>query len=251
MHKPIRALASALFVTGCALFATVSNASVIIAGTRVVFPAKQGEVTVRLTNQNSSPALIEAWVDSGDPQSTPDKVNTPFLITPPLFRMEPNHDQSLRILFTHSEQPLPTDRETVFWLNVLEVPPKPNSLQFQDKNYLQLAIRSRLKLFYRPEGLPGDPLKAPGQLTFKATEAAGSAVLVAHNPTPFHVTIGQITVTVGGIAHKVETGMVAPLSDLRLAISDLKQAPSVGSAIQYNSIDDYGADVSLKGTVSP
>ncbi len=123
----------------------------------MIFPAKEGEVTVRLTNQNATPALIEAWIDSGDPQSTPDKVHTPFLITPPLFRMEPNHDQSLRILFTHSEQPLPTDRESVFWLNVLEVPPKPSGPQFQDKNYLQLAIRSRLKLFYRPAGLPGDP----------------------------------------------------------------------------------------------
>jgi chaperone protein EcpD len=251
MNKPIRALAAALFAAGCALSATVSNASVIIAGTRVIFPAKAGEVTLRLTNQNDTPALIEAWVDSGDPQSTPDKVNTPFLITPPLFRMEPNHDQSLRILFTHSEQPLPTDRETVFWLNVLEVPPKPNSLQYQDKNYLQLAIRSRLKLFYRPDGLPGDPLKAPSQLSFKATASGGTAALIVHNPTPFNVTIGQLSVTVGGTAHKVEVGMVAPLSDLHLAIEDLKQAPAAGSAIQYNSIDDYGADVSLKGTVSP
>jgi P pilus assembly chaperone PapD len=178
-------------------------------------------------------------------------VHTPFLITPPLFRMEPNHDQSLRILFTHSDQPLPTDRESVFWLNVLEVPPKPSGPQFQDKNYLQLAIRSRLKLFYRPAGLPGDPAKAAGALTFKATEAAGSAALVVHNPTPFYVTLGRISIDVGGSSHKVETGMVAPLSDLHLAIADLKQAPGAGSAIQYDSINDYGADVSLKGTVSP
>jgi P pilus assembly chaperone PapD len=249
MNKPIRALAAALLATGCLLSSAYAN--VIIGGTRVIFPAQDGEVDVRLTNQNATPALVEAWIDSGDPKSTPDKVNTPFLITPPLFRMEPNRDQSLRVLFTHSEQPLPSDRESLFFLNVLEVPPKPSGPQFQGKNYMQLAIRSRLKLFYRPAGLAGDPQKAPNELSFKAANDAGAVALVVHNPTPYYVTIGQITVDVGGVSHKVDTGMVAPLSDLRLAVSDLKQAPSAGSAIQYDCINDYGADVVLKGNVSP
>ena len=249
MNKPIRVLAAALLISGCLLSSAYAN--VIIGGTRVVFPAQDGEVTVRLTNQNATPALVEAWIDNGDPKSTPDKVHTPFLITPPLFRMEPNRDQSLRILFTHSTQPLPTDRETVFWLNVLEVPPKPSGQQFQGKNYIQLAIRSRLKLFYRPAGLAGDPQKAPSELSFKATSDGGSVALVAHNPTPYYVTIGEISVDVGGASHKVETGMVAPLSDLRLAVPDLKQAPSANSAIKYDCINDYGADAVFKGIVSP
>lgn len=250
MNSTIRALSGALLATACA-FAGTSHATVVITGTRVVFPAKAGEVTVRMSNQNTTPALIESWVDAGDDQSTPDKVNTPFLITPPLFRMEPNRDQSLRILFTHSEQPLPTDRESLFFLNVLEVPPKPNALQVQDKNYLQFAIRSRLKLFYRPDGLQGDPLKAPTQLTFKAGSNGANAELVVHNPTPYYVTVSHVTVTVGGAEHKVDTGMVAPLSDLRLAITDLNQKPATGSAIDYACINDFGADVVLKGSVAP
>jgi P pilus assembly chaperone PapD len=249
MNKTIRALTAALFAFGCAF--SSAHANVIIAGTRVIFPAKDGEVTVRLTNQNTTPALIEAWIDSGDDHSTPDKVHTPFLITPPLFRMEPNRDQSLRILFTHSDQPLPTDRETIFYLNVLEVPPKPSGAQFQGKNYLQLAIRSRLKLFYRPDGLPGDPINAPGQLSFKATGAAGSVALVVHNPTAYYVTINNITVNVDGTPHKVATGMVAPLSDLNLTVADLNGAPSAGSAISYTCINDYGAIATFKGSVAP
>lgn len=233
------------------LVASAANANVVIAGTRVIFPAKDGEVTVRMTNQNNAPALVEAWVDNGDVHSTPDKASTPFLISPPLFRMEPNRDQSLRILFTPSGQPLPTDRESVFWLNVLEIPPKPSGPQFQGKNYLQLALRSRLKLFYRPDGLAGDPMKAGSELSFKAVGDASSVAVIVHNPTPYYVTISQITLNVGGTSHKVDNGMVAPLSDLRLAVSDLKQAPSAGSAIQYNCINDYGSDVALKGTVSP
>jgi P pilus assembly chaperone PapD len=232
-------------VTGAA------DASVVIAGTRVIFPAGEGEVTVRLTNQNATPALIEAWIDNGDAHSTPDKVSTPFLITPPLFRMEPARDQSLRILYTRSQQPLPTDRESVFWLNVLEIPPKPSTPQFQGKNYLQVAIRSRLKLFYRPAGLAGDPIKAASELSFRAASTAGSGVLVVHNPTPYYITISQITLNAGAASHKVGTGMVAPLSDLRVTVSDLKQAPSAGSAIEYHCINDYGSNVALKGIVRP
>lgn len=248
MNKPIRALLAALLVVGCAM--PIAHANVIISGTRVIFPAGDGEVTVRLSNQNTTPALVEAWVDTGDVHSTPDKVNTPFLITPPLFRMEPNRDQSLRILFTHAAQPLPADRESLFWLNVLEIPPKPTGEQFQGKNYLQFAIRSRLKLFYRPTELSGDATKAPSGLQFTAATAAGSAALVVRNPSPYYVTINSIAVTVGGIAYKVEAGMVAPLSDLRLAVPDMKQAPDAGSTIRYNCINDYGADVALEGNVS-
>ena len=250
MKSPIRAVSTALLVAVCAF--SGARANVIIGGTRVIFPAKDGEVTVRLTNQNTTPALIEAWIDSGDEHSTPDQVHTPFLITPPLFRLDPHHDQNLRILFTHSDQPLPTDRETAFWLNVLEVPPKPSGPQYQGKNYLQLAIRSRLKLFYRPPGLAGDPLKAPSALTFRDTvTAAGVAAVIVHNPTPYYVTVSHLSVQVGGKPHVTDNGMAAPFSDLQLAIHDLKQAPAAGSTIQYNCVNDFGADVPLKGTVSP
>jgi chaperone protein EcpD len=207
MNRPIRALASALVAIGCALSIAPAHANVVIAGTRVVFPAKDGEVTVRLTNDSPKPALVEAWIDDGNPRSTPDQVETPFLITPPLFRMNAHKDQSLRILFTHSQKPLPGDRESVFWLNVLEIPPKPTGPQAVDKNYLQLAIRSRLKLFYRPADLAGDPLKAPAALSFKAVADGTGQALQVHNPTPYYVTIVQLSVDVGG---KSYAGKTAP-----------------------------------------
>lgn len=233
------------------LFAQPASASVVIAGTRVVFPAKDGEVTVRLSNDSPKPALVEAWIDNGDPRSTPDKVETPFLITPPLFRMDAHKDQSLRILFTHSPKPLPTDRESVFWLNVLEIPPKPSGPQAAGKNYLQLAIRSRLKLFYRPADLAGDPMKAPAQLGFKSVMDGAEHALQIHNPTPYYITIVQLSVTVDGKPYAGKTGMVAPMSDLRLDVPTLQQSPAAGSAIQFNTINDYGANVALKSTVSP
>jgi len=241
MNAFFRAIAVALLAT-CAL--APAQAGVLIGGTRVVFNAKEGETTLRLTNDADAPALVQAWIDTGDQQSTPDSVDTPFLITPPMFRMEPKRDQNLRILYTR--EPLPADRESLFWLNVLEVPPKPTGAAAQGTNFLQLAVRSRLKLFFRPDGLKGDPLKAPESLTFRATNGA----LVVNNPTPFHITLADVVVDAGGKTFKADAGMVAPMGELRLTAAGLPAA-ATGAAVRYNAINDFGASSAFTGSIAP
>lgn len=223
-------------------------ANVLISGTRVVFPAKDGEVTVRLTNANDHPVLVESWIDRGDVHSTPETVDVPFLITPPLFRMESGKDQSLRIVFTHDQ--LPADRESLFWLNVLEVPPKPTGPQ-AGQNLLQLALRSRLKLFYRPEGLAGDPLKAPEALTWKVVADGKGYALQAHNPTPYFVTISEASVAGGSKPLMADAGMIAPQSDLRLSLHDASHKPAAGATVAFTTINDFGGATAFKGTLSP
>ena len=248
MNTVIRALGAA--VLALCLATPVAHASVVISGTRVVFPAQQGEITVRLSNEGANPALVEAWIDTGNPSSTPDSANTPFLITPPLFRMEPRKDQSLRILYTQGSQPLPTDRESLFWLNVLEIPPKPTGSQFAGRNYLQFAIRSRLKLFYRPADLPGNAAEAPTKLTFKPATGPGGAVQV-HNPTPYYVTISNLSLGADSKPAPENNGMVAPFSDFRLAVKGLANAPSAGMPVVFITVNDFGAADIHKGIVIP
>jgi P pilus assembly chaperone PapD len=231
------------------LTATAASANVLIAGTRVVFSAQDGEVTVRLTNNNTQPALVETWIDDGDPNSTPNTAKAPFLITPPLFRMEAQKDQNLRIISTPAQ--LPSDRESLFWLNVLEIPPKPSGPQYAGKNTLQLAIRSRLKFFYRPANLAGDPNKAPEQVTWKAVADDQGYALEVHNPTPYHITIVQLTLNVDGKSYNADPGMVDPLGNLRMKIKGLTTSPATGTAVAYNIVNDFGATVSYKGSVAP
>jgi len=244
--KPFNLAAGAAAILLCLCAASAVRASVVIGGTRVVFPAQQGEATVRLTNENDYATLVEAWIDSGDIKSTPNSANSPFLITPPLFRMDPHKDQSLRIIYTQGSQPLPADRESLFWLNVLEIPPKP-AAQAAGQNYLQFAIRSRLKLFYRPANLPGDALKAPDKLSFTVQGPA----LAVHNPTPYYVTISSLSLGAAGKPIDGASGMVAPFGDLRLPLKGLAPAPSAGTAVVFTTIDDYGAADAHKGTVAP
>lgn len=246
MKIPTRAFCAA--AAALCLAAPLAHASVVITGTRVVFNAAQGETTVRLTNDNSRPALVEAWIDDGDVNSTPDSAHTPFLITPPLFRMDPDKDQSLRILFVPGAKPLPADHESVFWLNVLEIPPKPTAIEQAGKNYLQFAIRSRIKLFYRPAKLPGDALTAPNKLIFKRMTGQGAALEV-HNPTPYYITISSLSLGAGPKSIEGADGMVAPFGDLRLRLKSVAQAPAAGAPLVFTTINDYGAADTHKGVV--
>lgn len=249
MNIPTRVLATALMALCAAVPSMSAHSNVIIGGTRVVFPAKDGEVTVRLTNDSNTPALVEAWIDRGNPQSTPDKVDTPFLITPPLFRIDPHKDQSLRIIATPAS--MPADRESLFWLNVLEIPPKPTGSNFAGKNLLQFAIRSRLKLFYRPAQLPGDANKAPAEVTWKAVPDGQGYALAVKNSSAYHITIVDLSVNVGGKLYSADVGMVAPFDTLRMSLKGLTSLPPVGTVVNYSVINDYGAATPLKGSVTP
>ncbi|MFV9997973.1 MAG: molecular chaperone [Arsenophonus endosymbiont of Dermacentor nuttalli] len=51
----------------------------------------------------------------------------------------------MRIINTTSD--LPNDRETIYWLNVKSIP----TLKKNEENHLNIILKSRLKLFYRPK----------------------------------------------------------------------------------------------------
>lgn len=243
--KQLLQLAAGLVLS--ALLACPAWADVVISGTRVVYPGQAREVTVQLTNNGTSPSLVQAWLDSGNPKVSPDKSDAPFVLTPPIFRLDPHKGQTLRLMYTG--QPLPQDRESVFWLNVLEVPPAPTGRAA--RNYLQLAIRSRIKVFFRPHGLPGRANDAPSALHWRVVPAAGGGfALECDNPTPYHVSFSRLGVRVGGQAYVYDKGgMVDPMAKAGFPLAGLASAPPAGAEVDFTTINDYGADVSRKATL--
>jgi chaperone protein EcpD len=229
-------------MTGCfafaALFASRSEASVVIGGTRVVYPAQDKEVTVKLTNEGNQPALVQVWLDDGDDKSTPDTAKAPFTVMPPVFRMDPAKGQAVRLIYT--KEPLPTDKESLFWVNVLEVPPKAAD---DGKNHLQFAFRTRIKLFFRPSGLPGDVATAADKLTWKAVPNPNGKgfAMQATNPTPYYVNFARVGVKVDGKDIDGDGGMVAPGSSAVFPIKDLTAAPVTGAEVSFTTINDYGS----------
>ncbi|MFC4520247.1 fimbria/pilus periplasmic chaperone [Cupriavidus pinatubonensis] len=212
--------------------------SVVIAGTRAVYNARDREVTIKLTNEGTAPALVQSWFDKGDPAAPPATISVPFVLTPPVARIDPGKGQSLRIVYTG--EPLPEDRESVFWLNVLEIPPKPNAEQ-TGPNKLQLAFRSRIKFFYRPEGLKGTPGEAPAKLVWRLARSDGRLLLECHNPTAFHVSVVSVELSSGGKRAVNERGaMVVPGETRRFPLNG--DVPSVpGTKVRYHTLNDWGS----------
>lgn len=223
-------------------------ADVVVNGTRVVYPGNAREVTIQLTNNGSTPSLVQAWLDNGNPRVSPDKSDAPFVLTPPIFRIDPHKGQTLRLMYTG--RALPQDRESVFWLNVLEVPPAPSGEA--GKNYLQLAFRSRLKVFFRPVGLPGRAGDAPGKLHWKVVPTDGGLSLECDNPTPYHVSFSRLGVVVGGHAYTyAKGGMVDPRAKAAFPLEGLSAVPATGTEVDFTTINDYGGNVSAKAVLGP
>ena len=216
-----------------------SQAGVVVAGTRIVYPSESREVSVRLTNEGGSPVLVQTWLDTGDPAAQPEALQVPFTLAPPVFRMNPGRGQTVRMMYT--KEPLPQDRETVFWLNVLEVPPKVK--ESDGANYLQVAFRSRIKVFFRPKGLVGTPDEAPSRVTWSVVPIGdgGEYGLKATNPTPYAVSYGKVSLESGGQSLEAQSAMVLPDTSEVFPLTGGKGRPSEGAKVNYQYINDYGA----------
>ena len=147
-------------------FLAASNASadIVISGTRIIYPQSSKDVVVNLDNHGTKPLLVQTWLDDGRDGVNPEELKLPFIITPPVSRIDPKKGQSVRITYTGI--PLPQDRESLFWFNVLEIPPKSKAADKENLNQLQLAFRTRIKFFYRPDGLKGSAGEAAEHLTW-------------------------------------------------------------------------------------
>ncbi|WP_454731694.1 MULTISPECIES: fimbria/pilus periplasmic chaperone [Cupriavidus] len=244
MGQRTRKLAAAALAAAMLGSAASAWAGVVISGTRVIYPAQAKQVTVKVTNDGKVPALLQSWVDDGNARADANTASMPFTLLPPIARIDPGKGQSLRLVYT--QEPLPQDRESVYWLNVLEVPPKLQS--DAPANVLQMAFRSRLKIFFRPSGLPGDANSAPARLTWAIQPAAGGAggyVAKASNPTPYHVSIASAAVETGGKRYQAKAEMVPPLGSIELPVEGLAR-PAGDAQVVFTTVNDYGAVIDNK-----
>lgn len=221
-----------------ALMPACAAAGVVVEGTRVIYPSAKREVAVTLHNEGASPSLVQAWIDAGQAEPAGPRDPVPFVITPAIFRLDPKKGQTLRILF--AGKPLPSDRETVFWLNVLDVPPKA-PVNPDAPNQLNVAFRHRLKVFYRPAQLTQSSEESARKVSWALANAGGRSVLTATNPTPFHVSFTRLSIN-GPVASAVATpGMVGPFSSATFALETKINSAAAPSQLTYGFVNDFGA----------
>lgn len=165
-----------------------------------------------------NPALI--WIENAG-----DQKDTQFVITPPLFSMQGKKENTLRIINATNHQ-LPGDRESLFWVNVKAIPAMEKDQK--NENTLQLAIISRIKMFYRPTNLAMAPEEAPAMLRFRRS----GSKLTLINPTPYFITVTNMK---AGNSNLPNT-MVPPKGEVSVDITH-----AATGDISFQTINDYGA----------
>ncbi|WP_372558632.1 molecular chaperone [Yersinia sp. 1652 StPb PI] len=230
------------------LLTTTAQAGIAIGLTRVVVTGDDKSGSVQILNKGNRPALLQLWVDNNiaEMDKSIEQIKVPFVVDTPVFRLDPQTNKSVRIYYTGTAGQLPSDRESMFWLNVLEVPPKTASPQAAG-NEVQIAFRSRIKLFYRPAGIPASSEGVLNQLSFRWIPEGSGGVFRVTNPTPFNVTFQTVEIAQSKSAARtpVKLGnddMVAPKSSIDGGLVG-NQIPAKNMTVFFSIIDDFGSTV--------
>lgn len=227
--SPFKTSAVAALLLGSSLLSGLSQAGVMLGGTRIVYDGSKRDASITVSNTTPEAYAVQAWVNT---EADDSNTATPFVATPPLFRLDPRKEQMVRIQKVPGD--LAQDRESVFYFNAQEIPLAGKA----GENILKIAMRTRIKLFYRPAGLKGSAIDAPDQLRWSLAQEQGKPVLVVNNPSVFHVSFIGVRVAADGQAIEVnEPKMVAPMSSQRYALPGFKG--STGE-VEFSAINDYG-----------
>ncbi|KAA0983002.1 molecular chaperone [Pseudomonas sp. ANT_J12] len=209
-------------------FVVLSNAQagISLGATRIIFEAKNKEENITVRNESEKPILLQSWLDNGKEGDGA----VPFAVTPPLTKMAANGQQLLRVLYKGAG--LPQDRESVVWLSVQEIP-----ASVEGKNTLQIAVRQKIKVFYRPANLTGEAKDAAGSLQWQLED--GGKRLSVHNPSAYHVSMVQLLGEMPAFSNLVaERFMVAPGERKTFEVNN--GGFKVGAEFSFRSINDWG-----------
>lgn len=147
--------------------------------TRFIMSTEHSRKTVEIANHEDRDNLVQIDLEWGDGRAG----ELPVVVSQPLLLISPRGKKILDILY--AGEGLPDDRESFFLLNVLEVP-----MAASEPNVLQLTLRHRMKLFYRPK-LPSSLEDATAGLRWRLDMASASP-LMADNPSPYYLTLTDL-----------------------------------------------------------
>ena len=210
-----------------------ADGGISLSRTRVIFQSTDTAQTLTIQNHGSLPYLVQSAVVLS-PQG---REAAPFLTTPPLFRLEENSKNTLRIL-RKDDAALPADRESVFYFTAVAVPAMTQPKGADDTLLaarISVGIQNTIKLFYRPAGLPVSAEEAPGRLTFQLHDGN----VLVKNPTPYFLTFSRLAFDGNDTAIRDVVPMIGPFSQASYPVSGhVRKA-------QWTVINDYGGNSPL------
>lgn len=214
--------------------ASTAQAAIGLDRTRVIFDGSKDAVSMNITNNNTQlPYLAQGWIE--DEQGN--KISSPLTVLPPVQRLEPGKQSQIKVQALPAAKTLPQDRESVYYFNLREIPPRTDKA-----NTLQIALQTRIKLFYRPASIIPSQQELSNPWQQKLTLTRVGDRYHVNNPTPYFVTLvdarsGKDAKTAAGF----EPLMVEPKGTLTLGPS----ATVLGATPYLTYVNDYGGRPTL------
>lgn len=234
LHRPALLLLAGLLLVIAGGIQT-ARAAVHVETTRVIYSGNAASAALTLTNRSTLPYMVQAWLDDGEAMA--EGKTLPILLTPPLMQLSAGEQAVLRAIYSGSG--LPQDKESLFWINVQEIPPRSEA-----SNVLQVAIRTRIKLFYRPAAVEADLDETARALQWRLV---GSQLQVS-NPGPLHITFAELQgQPTAGPDKKVDLDMLAPGQSMSVPAATLDLHDS--NLLRFSYINDFGGTTELADVI--
>lgn len=214
------------------IFSTMTvQASIKLGSNRLIYDGAKPDATLALSNDDTRAFLVQAWTDvKGNPLLEGKPI--PFMVTPPLFQMEPGAENLIQLVYLGTA--LPADRESLLWLNIKTVPAIKDS---EDKitSKMLLAVSSRIKVFYRPAGL-----KIPSSPTIENLQwkKRDNNTVVVSNPSAFYVVMNKILINGKSVTVSIEENntVVPPLGEKTFPVTG---AHGATVSVIWSALNDY------------
>ena len=133
----------------------------------------------------------------------------------------------------YSGEGLPTDRESLVWLDVKAIPAMTDG-EKKVKTKVMVAVLTRIKVFYRPENLPGNATDAIAALSWK--KEANNTVTVK-NDSPYYVVMNKVKINDDEVKVSIEDNntVVAPHGSKTYPVKTAK----AGTKVTWSAINEY------------
>ncbi|ALP41373.1 molecular chaperone [Aeromonas schubertii] len=204
-----------------------ASAAIVLDRTRAIYPGGAKSISLNIKNENQKlPYLAQAWIEDTRGQ----KITSPFVVLPPVQRVDANQKSIVRIASVPDVEKLPKDRESIYYFNLREIPPKSDK-----SNVLQIAVQSKIKLFYRPEAIVPERNAVWQDQVVITKQGSG---LKVENPTPYYITYVSLAHPEGKGKRPIKSFsafMVEPKSTL-----DVQSPEPLGSRFIISYVNDYG-----------
>lgn len=217
----IKALSISLLTTLSLVTTSSAWAALSVDQSRYIFEGDKDAISIVVENASTKTYGGQAWIENIKEIDT----RPTFVVTPPFFKVNGNGKQVLRVIKALDQ--MPENKESIYWVSLQEIPPK------NKDGGLSVALRTKVKLLYRPASLMDERKGAEKGLSTQNVN--GQTQLV--NTTPYIFAIADV------LGEKDVAVVLDEKQQEALAMfipGDTVTLPKGASAKKVVSIDDLG-----------